>query len=136
MGQWKKALFDAALIISGAGLNILLISTSGNGQDPLPVAVDVLVAMLITGLVSLALASLVHGLLFSMMASMIITDFLFVLYFVYWFAFSQEMPEHPFEEYILLPTVFVVSTAPTVLCASIGFGRLASRYYRESDVKA
>jgi hypothetical protein len=42
MSCTKKALFDSALIIGGATLSTLFLSTDGNGQNPLPVAAGML----------------------------------------------------------------------------------------------
>jgi hypothetical protein len=36
MTHAKKALVDGALILMGAGITILFVSTDGNGQNPVP----------------------------------------------------------------------------------------------------
>lgn len=130
----RKSLLDSALIIGGAGLSTLFVSTDGNGQNPLPVAAGMLLVVLITGLVSFVLARFVRTTLLAIAASVIITDLLFILYFVCRVAFSQHVHDHAFEELYLLPIVFVVVTAPTVLLSSIGFGRFASRFYQRNRV--
>jgi hypothetical protein len=130
MSQLKNIGLDAALIIGGAGLSTLFISTDGNGQNPLPVAAGMLVVVLISGLVSFVLARLIHTTVLSIAASTILTDVLFVLYFIRRFALSQQVHEHGNEELILLPIVFVVGTAPAVLLSCIGFGRFARRLHQ------
>jgi hypothetical protein len=130
MSQTQNTLLDNTLIIGGAGLSTLFISTDGNGQNPLPVAAGMLLVVFVTGLVSFILAKFVRTVPLAIVASAILTDILFVLYFVCRFAFSQQVHEHGNEELILLPIVFVVGTAPTVLFSSIGFGRFASRFYQ------
>jgi len=92
-----------------------------------------LVVVFITCLVSFGLAWFIHSIPLAVTGSVVITDLLFVLYFVYQFAFSRQAHEHGNEEYILLPTVFVVVTMPTVLLSSIGFVRLASRVYKSKS---
>ena len=130
----RKSLLDSALVIGGAGLSTLFVSTDGNGQNPLPVAAGMLLVVFITGLVSFVLARFVRTILLAIAASVIITDLLFILYFVCRVAFSQHVHDHAFEELYLLPFVFVVVTAPTVLLSSIGFGRFASRFYQRKRV--
>ena len=133
MSHPKSALIDTALIVGGAGLSTLFVSSDGNGQNPLPVAAGMLLVVLITGLVSFGLAWFVRTTPLAIGASIVVTDVLFVLFFVCRFAFSHRTPEHGSEELILLPIVFVVATAPTVLLSSIGFGRFASRIYQRKS---
>jgi hypothetical protein len=134
MSHAKNILLDSTLIISGAGLSTLFISTDGNGQNPLPVAAGMLLVVIITGLVSFILARFVRTVPLAIVVSGILTDVLFVFYFVCRFAFSRQVHEHGNEELILLPIVFIVGTAPTVLFSSIGFGRFAGRFYRRKSV--
>jgi hypothetical protein len=133
MNQPKNALLDSAFIIVGAGISTLFVSTDGNGQNPLPVAAGMLLVVCITGLVSFVLARFVRTVVLAIAASIVITDLLFILYFVCRVAFSQHVHDHAFEELYLLPVVFVVVTAPTVLFSSIGFGRLAGRFYQRKN---
>ena len=133
MNQPPKILFDGVLILIGAGISTLFVSTDGNGQNPLPVAAIMLLVVFITGLVSFVLARFVRTVPFAIVASIIITDLLFILYFVCRVAFSQHVHEHADEELYLLPVVFIVYTAPTVLLSSIGFGRFASRFYQRKN---
>lgn len=133
MSPPKNALLDSAVIIGGAGITTLVVSSDGNGQNPLPVAAQVLLVVLITGLVSFVLARLVRTVPLAVVASTTITDLLFILYFVCRVAFAQHLDDHASEELYLLPVVFVVYTAPTVLLSSIGFGRFASRFYRRKS---
>jgi len=130
MSRTKNALIDGALIVGGAGVSTLFISTSGNGQNPLPVAAGMLLVVLVVGVVSFALAWFVRTLPLAMVGSAAITELVFLLYFVCRVAFSAHLHPHASEELYLLPVVFAVVTAPTVLLSSIGFGRLASRVYR------
>ena len=133
MSHQKAALIDTALIVGGAGLSTFFVSADGNGQNPLPVAAGMLLVIFITGLVSFGLAWFVRSVPLAVTGSVVITDVLFVLYFVCRFAFSRQVHEHGNEELILLPTIFVVVTAPTVLLSSIGFGRFASRIYQRKS---
>jgi len=133
MSHPKAALIDTALIVGGAGLSTLFVSTDGNGQNPLPVAAGMLLVVFITGLVSFGLAWFVRSVPLAVTVSVVITDLLFVFYFVCRFVFSQGAHEHGNEELILLPIVFVVVSAPTVLLSSIGFGRFASRIYQRKS---
>jgi hypothetical protein len=134
MSQPKKALLDSTLIIGGAGFSTFFVSMDGNGQNPLPVAADILFVVFITGLVSFAIARFVRTVPFAIVASAFITDLLFILYFVCRVAFSKHVDAHADEELYLLPVVFVVETAPTVLLSSIGLGRFASRFYKRKRV--
>ena len=134
MSRSKSALLDTGLIVAGAALSTLFISTDGNGQNPLPVAAGMLLVVFITGLVSFGLAWFIRSVPFAVMSSVVITDLLFVLYFVGRVAYSQHVHDHAGEEAFLLPIVFVVVSAPTVLLSCIGFGRFASRVYQRKSV--
>ena len=136
MSHRKKIFFDAALILTGVGFSTLFISTDGNGQNPLPVAAGMLFISLIVGAVSFVLARFIRSLPLSITASIFTCDLLFVFYFVCRFAFSKQVLEHGNEELILLPIVFVVVTAPTILLGSIGFVRIASRFYQRKNEPA
>jgi hypothetical protein len=127
MSRTRNTLIDGALIIGGAGLSTLFVSTDGNGQNPLPVAAGMLLVVLVIGAVSFALAWFVRTVPLAILGSVVITELGFLLYFVCRVAFSQHLHEHVNEELYLLPIVFAVVTAPTVLLSSVGFGRLASR---------
>lgn len=131
--EWKKLFFDVALIIFGAGASTFFISTDGNGQNSVPVAAGILFVVIINGLASFFFARFSQSVIHSIAASAIVTDFLFVLYFVCRF-YLQHGHEHGKEELVLLPIVFAVVTAPTVILASIGFGRIAGRFYRRNKV--
>jgi hypothetical protein len=126
----RNTLLDSALIIGGAGISTLFVSTDGNGQNPLPVAAGMLLVVFVTGFISLVLAKFVRTAPLAIVASATITDLLFVLYLLCRLAFSRHVHEHADEEAFLVPVIFVVETAPTVLLSSIGFGRLANRSYR------
>ena len=130
MSRTQNALIDGGLIVGGAGLSTLFISTDGNGQNPLPVAAGMLLIILVIGVVSFALAWFVRTVPLAVLGSAAITELLFLLYFVCRVAFSEHLHPHVSEELYLLPIVFAVVTAPTVLLSSIGLGRLASRVYR------
>jgi hypothetical protein len=136
MSGTKNAVHDSALILGGAGLSTLFVSTDGNGQNPLPVAAGMLLVVLVNGLVAFALAYFVRTLPLVVVGSAAITELAFSLYFVCRVAFSKHVHDHAEEELYLLPLIFAVATAPTVLLSSIGFGRLASRAYRRKSVTA
>ena len=132
MSSPNKALLDSALIISGMGLSTLFVSTDGNVQNPVMVAGIMLLVVFITGVVSFTLGRFVRDLALAIMATVVTTDALFVLYFVCRF-FAQRVHRHEYEELTLLPIVFVVATAPAVVLSSVGFGRLASRFYQRKS---
>ena len=89
MSRSKSALLDTGLIVAGAALSALFISTDGNGQNPLPVVAGMLLVVFITGLVSFGLAWFIRSVPFAVMSSVVITDLLFVLYFVSRVAYSR-----------------------------------------------
>jgi hypothetical protein len=124
----KKDLVDGALILTGAGISILFVSTDGNGQNPVPVAGGMLIVVLVTGVVSFLLTRFFRSLGLAIIASVIITDLLCILYELRTLASSKD--PYAAEMALLLPIVFVVDTAPAVLFSSIGFGRLASRFWQ------
>ena len=130
MNRLQATSLDSTLIVVGVGWSTLFVSTDGNGQNPLPVAGGMLFVAFITGVVSFILGWLVRTVPLAIVATMFITDLLFVLYFVCRVAFRQHVHDHAAEEAFLLPIVFAVVTAPTVVLSSIGFGRLASRVYQ------
>ncbi len=134
MSRSKSALLDIGLIVAGAALSTLFISTDGNGQNPLPVAAGMLLVVFISGVVSFGLARFVRSMPLAVLASVVITDLLFVLYFVSRVAYSPRVHDHAGEEAFLLPLVFIVVSAPTVLLSCIGFGRFAHRFYQRKDV--
>jgi hypothetical protein len=82
MSRTKNALIDGALIVGGAGLSTLFVSTGGNGQNPLPVAASMLLVVLVIGAVSFALAWFVRTAPLVMVGSAVITELAFLLYFV------------------------------------------------------
>lgn len=130
MAHSKKTLVDGALILMGAGMSILFVSTDGNGQNPIPVVGTMLIVVLVTGLVSFFLARLVRSLPLAIIGSIVITDLLFIFYVISYVAYSRKTDPHASEMISLLPVVLVVVTAPTVVLSSIGFVRLASRFYQ------
>ena len=130
MSRTRNSLVDGALIVGGAGLSTLFVSTDGNGQNPLPVAAGMLLVALLVGVVSFALAWFVRTVPLAILGSAVIAELGFLLYFVCRVAFSQHLHEHVNEELYLLPIVFAVVTAPTILLSSIGFVRIASRVYQ------
>jgi CHASE2 domain-containing sensor protein len=135
MSRTKNTLLDSALIFGGAGLSTLFISTDGNGQNPIPVAAGMLLVISVVGVVSFALAWFVRTVPLAIVGSAAITELGFLLYFVCRVAFSQHVHDHAAEGLYLLPIVFAVVTAPTVLLSSIGFGRWASRVYQRRETE-
>ena len=91
MSRSKSALLDTGLIVAGAALSTLFISTDGNGQNPLPIVAGMLLVVFITGLVSFGLAWFIRSVPFAVMSSVVITDLLFVLYFVSRVAYSRHV---------------------------------------------
>ena len=130
MFHGTKAFFDVALILMGAGMSILFVSTDGNGQNPIPVAGTMMTVVLVTGLVSFLLARFIRSIVIAIVASIVITDMLFALVVIWPIAYSPTTDKYAMEMGPLIPIIIVVSTAPTVVLSSIGFGRLASRFYQ------
>jgi hypothetical protein len=110
-----------------------MISTDGNGQNPLPVAGSMLSVAFVTCLVAFALGWFVRSVPLAVAATVVITDLLFGVYFVSRVAYRQQVHDHAAEEAFLLPVVFVVVTAPTVLLSAIGAGRFASRLFQAAS---
>ena len=129
MNLTKNTILDTVLIVGGAGLSTLFLSTEGNGQNPLPVAAGMLLVVLVTGVVSFGLGWLVRCLPLAIVGSVGITEAGFLLYFVCRVAYGTHPDSHIEEELYLLPLVFAIVTAPTVLLSAVGFGRMASRAY-------
>lgn len=130
MSDLKKTVLDVALIVSGAAFTTWFVSTDGNGQPVLPVALNALFMVVIAGVVSFALAWIARTIVFAIASSVVIIYLAFMVFFVWRVASFQHVDEHTPEELYLLPVVFVVYTGPTVLLSCIGFGRLASRLFR------
>jgi hypothetical protein len=128
MAKPKKVLVDGALILIGAGISILFISMDGNGQNPVPVTVGIMIVVLVTGAVSFLLARFIHSLLFAIIASAIITDLLCIVYCVRDLAYHSK-DEYAGEAALMIPIIFTVAAAPTLLLSAVGFGRLASRFW-------
>jgi hypothetical protein len=128
MAHLIKALVDGALILVGAGISILFISTDGNGRNPVPVAGEMMIVVLGTGVVSFLLAGIVRTLPLAIIASAIITDLLFILYAEGQLNASSD--PYAWEAAIMFPIIFVVETGPTVLLSAIGFGRLSRRLWQ------
>jgi hypothetical protein len=72
-------LLDGALITVGAELSTLFVSTYGTGQNPLPVAAGMLLVVVVTSLVSLALAWCVRNVPLAVVGSVAISELLFLL---------------------------------------------------------
>ena len=88
---------------------------AGNGQNALPVVAGMLTVALVIGAVSFALARFVRTVPLAILGTADITKLGFLLYFVCRVAFSQRLHEHVNEELHLLPVVFGVVTAPTIV---------------------
>jgi len=135
MNTKRAALLDGGLIVAGILASTLFVSTDGNGQNPMPIAAGMLLLVFITGLVSFGLALFIRSVPFAFFFSLVIMELLFVLFFVCRVAFSEHVDRHVQEELYLLPLVFAVYTAPTVLLSCIGFGRLAGRLFKREILK-
>ncbi len=130
MDYLKKALCDGAFILLGAGATLPFVSMDGNGQNPIPVAGETLIVVLVNGLISFLSARFIGELLYAIVASVILTDLVFVVYDVLYFAYSST-DKYAGEAASMVPLIFTVETAPTVLLSAIGFGRLASRFWQK-----
>ena len=104
----KETIVDTMLIVGGTGFSVLFISTDGNGQNPLPVAGSMLIVVFVIAVVSLSIAEPVRTMGPATPVSVLITDMLFVLYFLSRVAFAGKVQEHAGEEAFLLPMVFLM----------------------------
>jgi len=129
MAPPTKALVDGALIMAGTGISVLFISTDGNGRNPIPVMGEMMFVVLVTGVISFLLARIVRSVPIAIVASVIITDMLFIL----WGELQLTSSSDPYadEAIMMLPIIFLVETAPTILLSSVGFGRMAGRFWRK-----
>jgi hypothetical protein len=121
---------DGGLILIGAGISVLFISSDGNGQNPVPVAGYILVVVLVAGAVSFVLARFSRSLALVITASVILTDLLFVVCEVCYFAYYST-DAYAGEAARMFPVVFTVEAAPAIVLASIGFGRFARRFWQK-----
>jgi len=128
MARPNNTLVDGALILTGAGISTLFVTTDGNGRNPVPVAEEMMILVLFIGLVSFLLARIVRTIPLAIIASVIITDMLSIL----WGEHQLRSFQGPYadEAIMMFPIIFLVETAPAVLLSSVGFGRLASRFWR------
>ena len=119
------------LTIAGAGVlaTTFFVSYDGGGQNPFYVLLWILVVALVVGVVSFVIARLVSTLTLAVIATAIITDLLFLTYFMYRIAFQPDGDPHATEAYLLIPIVFTIVTAPLVGLSSFGIGRIANRYF-------
>jgi hypothetical protein len=134
MKQWKNPILDTTLIIIGTGCSTWFISTNGHGQKMLFVGAGMIFVSLITGMVSFVVSRWVQIVPMAVIASVIVTDLLFGLYLICLSAFKPS--PHGHEALMLLPMMFVMKTAPTVMFAAIGFSRFARRFYQRKQIKA
>jgi len=131
----RAQLLDAALILLGAGLSVLFVSTDGNGQNPLPVAAGALVFVAVNSLVSLSASRFIRNVPATVIASIFVTDLIFVLLIILPAIHSplSDVGEQR-ERVILAPIVLVVYTLPMVVLSSIGFVRIWSRFYQKKTL--
>lgn len=128
--SFSSAKPDLALAGLGFFITTAFVSTDGNGQNPIPVAIIMLMVATITCLVSFLLASVVRTLALAIIATIVVTDLLFVTYFMYRVTLREHVDRHVAEEAFLVPIVFAIVTAPLVVLCSIGFGRIANRFFQ------
>ena len=123
------------LAIAGFGIvaSTVFLLTDGNGQNPIPVFMAMAFVALASGVLSFAIAKFVPTVPLAVCATIVTTDMAFLFYFYYSFASSQHDSRHALEEFNLVPIVFTVVTAPTVVLSSIGFGRIANRCFHWND---
>ncbi|QDS93562.1 hypothetical protein FF011L_23320 [Roseimaritima multifibrata] len=88
-----------------------------------------LLLALVAGVVSFIMARLIPTLPLAVTATAIITDLLFLIYFMCSVAFRGHADPHLAEAYLLIPIVFTIVTAPLVGLSSLGIGRIANRYF-------
>ena len=121
-------------MIAGAGVlaTTFFVSSDGGGQNPIYVLLWMLLIALVVGVVSFVIARFVSTLALAVIATAIITDLLFMMYFMYSIARPNADP-HATEAYLLIPIVFTIVTAPLVGLSSFGIGRIANRYFHTPD---
>ena len=127
---------EAGMIAIGVGISTLFVSTDGNGQNPFPVFGVMLFVAAVTLVVAFLLGCVVRTLPLAIVATIVITDLLFVLYFVGRVAMAKQVGPHVAEEAFLLPIVFVVVTAPTVILTAIAASRLSARVISPRPTRA
>jgi hypothetical protein len=127
----KNLVFDIILILLGAGLSVLFVCTDGNGKPFASVLAPMLVYVAISAFISFVTARFVRAVPFAVISSIAVTDLVLVLIVVLPELFSPTPDKHEHREMLLLwPFVLVVFTAPVVALSSIGFVRLAARFWQ------
>ena len=118
-------------MITGAGvlMTAYFVLSDGGGQNPFYVLLWTLLITLAVGGISFIIARMVSTLALAVTATAIITDLLFLTYFMYSIALRPDADPHATEAYLLIPIVFTVVTAPLLGLSSFGFGRIANRYF-------
>ncbi len=119
------------LVISGAGVlaTTFFVSSDGGGQNPIYVLLWMLLVALVVCVVSFAIARIVSTFALAVIATAVITDLLFLMYFMYSIALKPNSDPHATEAYLLIPIVFTIVTSPLVGLSSFGIGRIANRYF-------
>jgi len=109
------------LILSGALLTLLFVSTDGNGQNPFPLLIPISVGLLINGVVCWTLSKCITsaGLVYT--GAVIITEQVFALTELILNLAKPSADPHYAEVLTLLPVILAVYTAPMVLISSLGF---------------
>lgn len=126
----RHSLIDTAIILAGVLLSSLIVAFDGNGQSVLSAALVMLFVAAVTGMIAFIVARFARTPARASAATFIITELLFLLGILYALLNSRSGREHAAEELSLVPVVFLVCTAPAILLSSIGFARLALRFYQ------
>ncbi|PNY34558.1 hypothetical protein C2E31_22915 [Rhodopirellula baltica] len=113
---------------------MLFTSSNGGGQNLLHVLTLMLFIASVASIVSFIIARWVATLALAVAASAVITDLLFMIYFMYSIAYRDSADPHAVEAYLLIPIVFTVVTAPLVGLSSFGIGRIANRYFHDQPL--
>jgi cellulose synthase/poly-beta-1,6-N-acetylglucosamine synthase-like glycosyltransferase len=125
----KNSMIDYLLIVSGVGLNFFGASTDDGRPVPLSNLAFLLLAVFAASLASFAMAKCIRIIPLAIAASIAITDFLIALYVLCRIPFLDSVHGHWSEALIFLPLIMVANASIAVVLSSIGFGRLARRYY-------
>lgn len=120
---------DLGLASAGVLATTFFVSSDGGGQDPIYVLLWMLLVALVVCVVSFGIARMVSTFALAVIATAVITDLLFLTYFMYSIAVKPDRDPHATEAYLMIPIVFTIVTLPSVGLSSFGFGRIANRYF-------
>jgi hypothetical protein len=132
----KNLLLDSVFILLGVGLSILFVCTDGSGKPFLSVLLSMLLFVAITASISFATARLMRTTPLAIVLSVALTDLVLISIVILPDLFSPAHDNHEHREMLFVwPFVLVVFTAPMVALSSLGFVRLAARFWQRRMVQ-